>query len=57
MSAERICQAVSTPVRTQTIRAGAVHAEPAWLDLEGSVERTVRLIANVAAQKLTGRVA
>jgi aliphatic nitrilase len=33
----------------QTIRAGVVQAEPVWLDLDGTVEKTIRLIADAAA--------
>jgi aliphatic nitrilase len=33
----------------QTIRAGAVQAEPVWLDLDGTVEKTIRLIGDAAA--------
>ncbi|CZR57514.1 probable nitrilase [Phialocephala subalpina] len=29
---------------TQTVRVGAVQAEPAWLDLQGGVEKTIELI-------------
>jgi len=28
----------------QTVRVGAVQAEPAWLDLQGGVEKTIALI-------------
>ena len=31
------------------IRVGAVQAEPVWLDLEGSVNKTISLIENAAA--------
>lgn len=29
---------------TQTVRVGAVQAEPVWLDLQGGVEKTIALI-------------
>jgi predicted amidohydrolase len=29
---------------TQMVRVGAVQAEPAWLDLQGGVEKTIALI-------------
>lgn len=29
---------------TQTVRVGAVQAEPAWLDLQGGVAKTIALI-------------
>lgn len=29
---------------TQTVKVGAVQAEPAWLDLQGGVEKTIGII-------------
>jgi nitrilase len=34
---------------TKMIRAGAVQAEPVWLDIEGSVDKTIQLISQSAA--------
>lgn len=31
------------------VRVGAVQAEPVWLDLEGSVDKTISLIESAAA--------
>jgi len=33
----------------KTIRVGAVQAEPAWLDLQGSVAKTIRIIEKAAS--------
>lgn len=33
----------------QTIRAGVVQAEPVWLDLDGTVDKTIQLIIEAAA--------
>ncbi|KAF5579912.1 aliphatic nitrilase [Fusarium subglutinans] len=33
----------------QTVKVGAVQAEPVWLDLEGSVDKTISLIEKAAA--------
>lgn len=32
------------------VRVGAVQAEPGWLDLEGSVDKTISLIKQAASQ-------
>lgn len=32
-----------------SVRVGAVQAEPVWLDLNGSVDKTIKLIENAAA--------
>jgi hypothetical protein len=34
---------------TTTVRVGAVQAEPVWLDLNGSVEKTISLIESAAS--------
>ncbi|KAI1043828.1 hypothetical protein LB505_010697 [Fusarium chuoi] len=33
----------------QIVKVGAVQAEPVWLDLEGSVDKTISLIEKAAA--------
>lgn len=35
---------------SKTVRLGAVQAEPVWLDLQGSVDKTIKLI-HEAGQK------
>jgi nitrilase len=35
---------------SKKVRVGAVQAEPVWLDLEGSVEKTISLIKQSAAE-------
>lgn len=37
------------PIMDQTVKVGAVQAEPVWLDLEGSVDKTISLIEKAAA--------
>lgn len=32
------------------VKVGAVQAEPAWLDLEGSVDKTISLIEQAASE-------
>lgn len=34
---------------SKVVRVGAVQAEPAWLDLSGSVAKTIRLIEEAAS--------
>jgi hypothetical protein len=34
---------------TRTFKVAAVQAEPAWLDLEGSVNKTIKIINEAAA--------
>ncbi len=34
---------------SSNVRVGAVQAEPVWLDLEGSVDKTISLIESAAA--------
>lgn len=39
-----------TSQMSQTIRLGAVQAEPVWLDLQGTVQKTIKIIQD-AGQK------
>lgn len=39
----------TTPLNGKTIRLGAVQAEPVWHDLDGCVDKTIRLIEQAAA--------
>lgn len=36
-------------IEDKFVRVGAVQAEPVWLDLEGSVNKTISLIEEAAA--------
>lgn len=40
---------LSVTTMSTTVRVGAVQAEPGWLDLEGSVNKTISLIESAAA--------
>jgi nitrilase len=38
---------------SKTIRVGAVRAEPVWIDLQGSVDKTVSLIEKAGEDGIT----
>lgn len=40
---------LSIPNMTTMVRVGAVQAEPVWLDLDGSVDKTISLIRKASA--------
>ena len=43
-----LAEAGETPAYTKTFKAACVQAEPVWLDLQGSIEKTITLAADAA---------
>lgn len=41
---------------TEVFKVAAVQAEPVWLDLQGSVEKTIKIINEAAAEGAKVRV-